>query len=83
MKIFLKILPAFLLLLSVAAKAQLTVHPMVHAGYAYQNQSFGEVGGRLLFLTNDDTLFRVGAAAMMGRLTVSLLLCQKYRQIFY
>ncbi|AJW63874.1 hypothetical protein VO54_02414 [Elizabethkingia miricola] len=66
MKIFLKILPAFLLLLSVAAKAQLTVHPMVHAGYAYQNQSFGEVGGRLLFLTNDDTLFRVGAAAMMG-----------------
>ena len=46
--------------------AQLTVHKMVHAGYVYQNQSFGEVGGRLLFLNNDDVIYRLGAAAMMG-----------------
>ena len=47
-------------------KAQLTVHKMVHAGYVYQNQSFAEVGGRLLFLNNDDVIYRVGAAALMG-----------------
>ena len=41
------------------AKAQFAVHKMVHAGYVYQNQSFGELGGRLLFLENDDMIFRV------------------------
>ena len=48
------------------AKAQFTMHKLVHAGYVYQNQSFGEVGGRLLFLENDDMIFRLGGAAMMG-----------------
>lgn len=48
------------------SKAQLTMHKMVHAGYVYQNGSFGEIGARLLFLENDDMIFRVGAAAMMG-----------------
>lgn len=48
------------------AKAQFAVHKMVHAGYVYQNQSFGEIGGRLLFLENDDMIFRLGGAAMMG-----------------
>ena len=48
------------------AKAQFAVHKMVHAGYVYQNQSFGELGGRLLFLENDDMIFRVGGAALMG-----------------
>lgn len=47
-------------------KAQLTLHKMVHAGYVYQNQSFGELGGRLLFLDNDDIVYRVGASAMIG-----------------
>lgn len=47
-------------------KAQFTMHKMVHAGYVYQNQSFGELGVRLLFLENDDIIFRVGGAAMMG-----------------
>lgn len=47
-------------------RAQFTMHKMVHAGYVYQNQSFGELGARLLFLENDDMLFRVGGAAMMG-----------------
>lgn len=48
------------------AKGQMAVHKMIHAGYVYQNQSFGEVGGRLLFLNNDDVIYRLGAAAMMG-----------------
>ena len=48
------------------AKAQLTMHKLVHVGYVYQNQSFAEVGGRLLFLENDDMIYRLGAAAMLG-----------------
>ncbi len=47
-------------------KAQYAVHKMVHVGYVYQNQSFGELGGRLLFIENDDTIFRVGGSALMG-----------------
>lgn len=42
------------------------MHKMVHAGYVYQNQSFGEVGARLLFLKNDDVVFRAGAAGLFG-----------------
>ncbi len=49
-----------------STKAQLTVHKLVHVGYVYQNQSFGEVGGRLLFLKTDDLIFRLGASALMG-----------------
>lgn len=56
----------FLLLLTHFSQAQLTVHKMVHAGYVYQNQSFGEVGGRLLFLKTDDVIYRIGASALMG-----------------
>lgn len=47
-------------------KAQYTMHKMIHVGYAYQNQSFGEVGGRLLFLKTDDVIYRIGASALMG-----------------
>lgn len=52
--------------LSTFAKAQYTVHKMITVGYTYQNQSFGEVGGKLLFLKNDDVIYRLGATAMMG-----------------
>ncbi len=48
------------------AKSQLTMHKFITAGYVYQNQSFGEFGGKLLFLSNDDVLFRVGASVLMG-----------------
>lgn len=48
------------------AKSQLTIHKMVKIGYVYQNQSFGEVGGTLLFLNNDDVVYRIGASALMG-----------------
>ena len=46
--------------------AQMTMHKLVHVGYVYQNQSFGEIGGRLLFLNNDDFIYRIGASGMMG-----------------
>ena len=42
------------------------MHKMIHVGYVYQNQSFGELGGRLLFLENDDMIYRIGASALMG-----------------
>lgn len=48
------------------AKAQYTVHKMINVGYVYQNQSFGEVGGKLMFLKNDDVIYRLGASALMG-----------------
>lgn len=64
-----KILMLLMLLMMTSVsflKAQLTMHKMVHAGYVYQNQSFGEIGGRLLFLSNDDMIYRLGASALMG-----------------
>lgn len=47
-------------------KAQYTMHKMISIGYTYQNQSFGEVGGKLLFLKNDDVIYRLGGSALMG-----------------
>ena len=52
--------------LSLFAKAQYTIHKMINVGYVYQNQSFGEIGGRLLFLKNDDVIYRLGGSALMG-----------------
>lgn len=49
-----------------AAKAQLTMHKLLSAGYVYQSQSFGELGGKLLFLKNDDVVYRIGGSALMG-----------------
>lgn len=66
MKTYPVLLIFILILTGNFVKAQFAVHKMVHAGYVYQNQSFGEIGGRLLFLDNDDMIFRLGAAAMMG-----------------
>lgn len=51
---------------STFAKAQYTMHKMINVGYVYQNQSFGEVGGKLLFLKNDDVIYRLGGSALMG-----------------
>ncbi|PTT40056.1 hypothetical protein DBR28_06370 [Chryseobacterium sp. HMWF028] len=55
-----------LFLLSTLVKAQYTMHKMISVGYTYQNQSFGEVGGKLLFLKNDDVVYRLGGSALMG-----------------
>lgn len=52
--------------LSTFAQAQVTMHKMISVGYTYQNQSFGELGGKLLFLKNDDVIYRLGASALMG-----------------
>ncbi len=52
--------------LSLFAKAQYTMHKMINVGYVYQNQNFGEIGGRLLFLKNDDVIYRLGGSALMG-----------------
>lgn len=52
--------------MSVFAKAQYTVHKIINVGYVYQNQSFGEVGGKLMFLKTDDVIYRLGASALMG-----------------
>ncbi|WP_418121939.1 hypothetical protein ACNFU2_12630 [Chryseobacterium sp. PTM-20240506] len=52
--------------LSTYASAQYTMHKMISVGYTYQNQSFGELGGKLLFLKNDDVIYRLGASALMG-----------------
>ena len=48
--------------------AQNTSFTMISVGYAYQNQSFGEVGGKILFTQKDtdNVAFRVGASALMG-----------------
>lgn len=53
-------------LTTVKFSAQLTMHKMVHVGYVYQNQSFAEVGARLLFLNKDDVIYRVGLAGIAG-----------------
>lgn len=56
----------FLFFVGTLVKAQYTVHKMINVGYVYQNQSFGEVGGKLMFLKNDDVIYRLGASALMG-----------------
>ena len=63
-----KILFSLLIILSFSGifKSQMTMHKMIHVGYVYQNQSFAELGGRLLFLSNDDIIYRIGAAALVG-----------------
>lgn len=56
----------FVFFLGTFSQAQYTMHKMVNVGYVYQNQSFGEVGGKLLFLKNDDVIYRLGGSALMG-----------------
>lgn len=66
MKIVSKIFLAISLFMSAFALSQMTMHKLVNVGYVYQNQSFGELGGKLLFLNNDDVVYRLGASALMG-----------------
>lgn len=64
----LKFLTLFILLFfaGMFTKAQLATHTLVTVGYEYQNSSFAEVGGKLLFLSNDDLIFRLGASGLFG-----------------
>ncbi len=62
--------------------AQLTTHKMLNIGYVYQNQSFGEIGGRLLFLKNDDYIYRLGASAMIGSTNQKFVILPKLQGDF-
>ena len=55
-----------LIVFSSFSKAQITVHPTIFAGYEYQNQSFGELGARFIFLKKDDVLYRLSGSALVG-----------------
>ncbi|MDO4763539.1 MAG: hypothetical protein Q4A00_04075 [Flavobacteriaceae bacterium] len=65
MKVF-KSYAFFVLFLFSFFKAQYTVHPMLSTGYSYQNQSFVEIGGKILFLKKDEVAYRIGASTMLG-----------------
>ena len=56
----------FVFFTGIFTQAQYTIHKMINVGYVYQNQSFGEIGGKLMFLKNDDVIYRLGASALMG-----------------
>jgi hypothetical protein len=66
MKFYKNIPVLFLLFGFLNLKAQYTTHPMITIGYHYQNQSFGEVGGKILFLKEDNIAFRIGGSALLG-----------------
>ncbi len=52
--------------------AQLSRYEFASLGYQYQNQSFVEVGGKLVFFHgNDDLLYRIGASALLGSVNSS------------
>ena len=59
------------------SKAQITTHTSVFAGYQYQNQSFGEVGARFIFLKKDDVLFRLSGSALVGSVHHKLAILPK------
>lgn len=47
-------------------RAQYTTHPIIFAGYEYQNQNFGELGARFIFLKKDELLYRISGSALIG-----------------
>ena len=59
------------------SKAQVTMHSMIYAGYEYQNQSFGEVGARFLFLKNDHALYRISASGLIGEVNNKIAVIPK------
>jgi hypothetical protein len=66
-----------ILFLSQKFSAQFTTHKLLQVGYEYQNQSFAEVGGRLLFLRNNDFIYRLGASALIGSANSKLAILPK------
>lgn len=67
----------FLFLGFFSTKAQYTTHTLINVGYHYQNQSFAEIGGKLLFLKKDELIFRVGGAALLGSTNGKLAIIPK------
>lgn len=43
-----------------------THHKMLNVGYTYQNHNFGEIGGKVLFLKDDDAIYRFGGGVLLG-----------------
>lgn len=66
-----------LIVFSSFSKAQITTHPTIFAGYQYQNQSFGEVGARFIFLKKDDVLYRLSGSALVGSVQRKLMVLPK------
>lgn len=71
-----------LVLLFFGISAQITAqtwsrHNMLSAGYAYKNQNFGEIGFKLLFLKNDDILYRIGGSALLGHSSDQFIILPK------
>ncbi len=64
------------------SKAQVTPHTTVFVGYEYQNQSFGEVGTRFIFLKKDDVLYRLSGSALFGSANRKLLVLPKIQGDF-
>lgn len=61
-----RFLGLFFILIFANFKAQHTIYPMLSVGYTYQNQNFGEVGGKILFLKKDEIAYRIGGSALIG-----------------
>lgn len=61
-----RFLGLFFILIFSNFKAQYTTYPMISVGYSYQNQSFGEIGGKVLFIKKDEIAYRIGGSALMG-----------------
>ena len=58
-------------------KAQVTKHTTVFAGYEYQNQSFGELGAKLIFLKKEDVLYRLSGSALLGSVNNKFVIMPK------
>lgn len=67
---------------SLFSYGQFTVHKMLSVGYVYQNQNFGEVGGKILFLKQDNILYRIGASALIGSVHNQLAVLPKIQADF-
>lgn len=57
---------AFLLFFSSNFAQDITPHKLLSVGYTYQNQSFGEVGAKVILKATDDFMFRVGVSGLFG-----------------
>lgn len=71
-----------ILFLGSFTKAQLTTHTLLTAGYQYQNNSFAEVGGKILLLSNDDFVYRLGGSALLGNVNSKFAVIPKLQGDF-
>lgn len=67
-RVFYSLILFFLLSFSSTVNAQnkLTSHYFIQAGYTHLKGNWREIGGKILFLKNDDILFTLGASTLIG-----------------